>query len=361
MLKSLMTSKTEFKGSVLNDLVNSIFQELLIFFVTFRFKYRLLCRSFMGESGHRRILITGALGQIGMELLDALQAKFGSQNVIASDIRDSKEVGDSSFRYERLDVLDSEQMENIIRDNDINEVYHLAALLSATGEKNPKLCWKINMDGLMNVLELARKYKFRIFAPSSIAVFGADVGKIAKQESPLNPATMYGITKVAGELMADYYHSAHGVDIRGLRYPGLISWKVMPGGGTTDYAVEIFHKAVASEAYTCFVREDTKLPMMYMDDAIKATLQLMDAPSDKLSVRGGYNLPSLTFTAKELYEKIREKIPNFECQFVPDHRQLYADSWPDETDGTLSEEEWDYSLDFDLDSMCDVMIQSLSQ
>ena len=245
MLKSLMTSKTEFKGSVLNDLVNSIFQELLIFFVTFRFKYRLLCRSFMGESGNRRILITGALGQIGMELLDALQAKFGSQNVIASDIRDPKEVGDSSFRYERLDVLDSEQMENIIRDNDINEVYHLAALLSATGEKNPKLGWKINMDGLMNVLELARKYKFRIFAPSSIAVFGADVGKIAKQESPLNPATMYGITKVAGELMADHYHSAHGVDIRGLRYPGLISWKVMPGGGTTDYAVEIFHKAVA--------------------------------------------------------------------------------------------------------------------
>ena len=315
----------------------------------------------MGESGNRRILITGALGQIGMELLEALQNKFGSENVIASDIRDPQDVDDSNFRYERLDVLDSEQMENIIRENDITEVYHLAALLSATGEKNPQLCWKINVDGLMNVLELARKYKFRIFAPSSIAVFGADAGKIAKQESPLNPATMYGITKVAGELMADYYHSAHGVDIRGLRYPGLISWKVMPGGGTTDYAVEIFHKAVASEAYTCFVREDTKLPMMYMDDAIKATLQLMDAPSDKLSVRGGYNLPSLTFTAKELYDKIREKIPDFECEFVPDHRQDYADSWPDETDGTLSKEEWDFSLDFDLDSMCDVMIKSLSQ
>ena len=252
-------------------------------------------------------------------------------------------------------------MENIIRDNEINEVYHLAAILSATGEKNPELCWKINMDGLMNVLELARKYKFRIFSPSSIAVFGSDVGNIARQDSPLNPSTIYGITKVAGELMAEYYHSIHGVDIRGLRYPGLISWKVMPGGGTTDYAVEIFHKAVASETYTCFVREDTKLPMMYMDDAIKATLQLMDAPSDKLSVRGGYNLPSLTFTAKELYDKIREKIPDFECEFVPDHRQLYADSWPDETDGTLSEEEWDFSLDFDLDSMCDVMIQSLSQ
>ena len=315
----------------------------------------------MGESGNRRILITGALGQIGMELLEALQAKFGSDNVIASDIREPEAVDSSGFKYEKLDVLDSEQMENIIHSNDINEVYHLAALLSATGEKNPQLCWKINMDGLLNVLELATKYKFRVFAPSSIAVFGSDVGKVAKQDSPLNPATMYGVTKAAGELMAEYYHSTHGVDIRGLRYPGLISWKVMPGGGTTDYAVEIFHKAVASESYTCFVRKDTILPMMYMDDAIKATLQLMDAPSSELSIRGGYNLPSLKFTAEELYHKIREKIPDFECEFVPDHRQEYADSWPDVTDGSLSKQEWDFDLDFDLDSMCDAMIQSLSQ
>ena len=315
----------------------------------------------MGESGNRRILITGALGQIGMELLDALQAKFGAENVIASDIRGPEDVDTAKIRYEKLDVLDSEQMENIIRDNEINEVYHLAAILSATGEKNPELCWKINMDGLMNVLELARKYKFRIFSPSSIAVFGSDVGDVARQDSPLNPSTIYGITKVAGELMAEYYHSIHGVDIRGLRYPGLISWKVMPGGGTTDYAVEIFHKAVASEDYTCFVNEETKLPMMYMDDAIKATLQIMDAPSDQLSVRGGYNLPSLTFTAGQLYDKIREKLPEFHCEFKPDHRQDYADSWPDETDGTLSKEDWGYELDFDLDSMCDVMIQSLQQ
>ena len=315
----------------------------------------------MGESGNRRILITGALGQIGMELLEALQAKFGSDNVIASDIREPETVDSSGFRYEKLDVLNSEQMENLIHSNDINEVYHLAALLSATGEKNPQLCWKINMDGLLNVLELARKYKFRVFAPSSIAVFGSDVGKIAKQDSPLNPATIYGVTKAAGELMAEYYHSTHGVDIRGLRYPGLISWKVMPGGGTTDYAVEIFHKAVASESYTCFVRKDTILPMMYMDDAIKATLQLMDAPSSELSIRGGYNLPSLKFTAEELYNKIREKIPDFECEFVPDHRQEYADSWPDVTDGNLSKQEWGFDLDFDLDSMCEAMIQSLSQ
>jgi len=315
----------------------------------------------MGESGNRRILITGALGQIGMELLGALQTKFGSENVLASDIREPEDVDNSGFRYEKLDVLDSERMESIIRDNNINEVYHLAALLSATGEKNPQLCWKINMDGLMNVLELARKYKFRIFAPSSIAVFGADVGKIAKQDSPLNPATMYGITKVAGELMADYYHSAHGVDIRGLRYPGLISWKVMPGGGTTDYAVEIFYKAVASERYSCFVNQQTRLPMMYMDDAINATLQLMDAPSESLSVRGGYNLPSLNFTAEELYHKIRERIPDFECDFSPDHRQEYADSWPDETDGELAQKEWGFKLEYDLNSMCDIMIYSLSK
>lgn len=315
----------------------------------------------MGESGNRRILVTGALGQIGMELLDALITKFGSNNVIASDIREPEDIETLDFKFIKLDVLNSSQLEDVITDYSITEVYHLAAILSATGEKNPELCWKINMDGLMNVLELSRKYKFRIFSPSSIAVFGADVGSIARQDSPLNPSTIYGITKVAGELMAEYYHSVHGVDIRGLRYPGLISWKVMPGGGTTDYAVEIFHKAVASEDYTCFVSEETRLPMMYMDDAINATLQIMDVPSQDLSIRGGYNMPSLTFTAKELYDKIRERIPGFKCNFVPDHRQEYADSWPDETDGTLSKQEWGLALDYDLDSMCDEMINSLRQ
>ena len=315
----------------------------------------------MGDSGDRRILVTGALGQIGMELLDALLYKFGSKNVIATDIREPDNSHGQNFQFQKLDILDHSELEKIIQEHNINEVYHLAAILSATGEKNPELCWKINMDGLMNVLELSRKYKFRIFAPSSIAVFGSDVGTIAHQNSPKNPSTMYGVTKVAGELMAEYYHAVHGVDIRGLRYPGLISWKVMPGGGTTDYAVEIFHKAVASESYTCFVNRQTRLPMMYMDDAIKATLQLMDAPSEDLSVRGGYNLPSLNFTAEDLYNKIREKIPGFECEFSPDHRQEYANSWPDETDGALAEQEWGFQLEYDLDSMCDIMIESLKQ
>ncbi|CAI8155749.1 MAG: putative epimerase/dehydratase [Methanobacteriota archaeon] len=314
----------------------------------------------MGGSKGRQILVTGALGQIGMELLHALSEKFGAENIVATDIRDSEELEKSGINFLKLDVLDFEKLENIIKEFNIDEVYHLAAILSASGEKNPQLCWKINMDGLLNVLELSRKYKFRIFAPSSIAVFGSDVGSLALQNSPLNPSTIYGVTKVAGELMAEYYHSVHGVDIRGLRYPGLISWKVMPGGGTTDYAVEIFHKAVSSEKYVCFVEKDTRLPMMYMDDAIRATLQLMDAPSSDLTIRGGYNLPSLNFTAEELYFKILKQIPGFECTFVPDHRQEYANSWPDETDGTLSEQDWGFKLEYDLDTMCAKMIESLS-
>ena len=294
-----------------------------------------------------------------MELLDALINKSGPENVIATDIREPEDMGDLEFKFLKLDVLNRDNIEKIILEHNVTEVYHLAAILSATGEKNPELCWKINMDGLLNVLELSRKYKFRIFAPSSIAVFGSEVGRLAMQNSPQNPSTIYGVTKSAGELMAEYYHSVHGVDIRGLRYPGLISWKVMPGGGTTDYAVEIFHKAVASEKYTCFVNRQTRLPMMYMDDAIKATLQLMDAPSDALSIRGGYNLPSLNFTAEDLYNKIRERIPDFECEFSPDHRQEYADSWPDETDGSIAEQEWGFKLEYNLDSLCDVMIDSL--
>jgi len=313
----------------------------------------------MGGQKSGQILVTGALGQIGMELLDALINKFSPENVIATDIREPEDMGDLEFKFLKLDVLNRDNIEKIILEHNVTEVYHLAAILSATGEKNPELCWKINMDGLLNVLELSRKYKFRIFAPSSIAVFGSEVGRLAMQNSPQNPSTIYGVTKSAGELMAEYYHSVHGVDIRGLRYPGLISWKVMPGGGTTDYAVEIFHKAVASEKYTCFVNRQTRLPMMYMDDAIKATLQLMDAPSDALSIRGGYNLPSLNFTAEDLYNKIRERMPDFECEFSPDHRQEYADSWPDETDGSIAEQEWGFKLEYNLDSLCDVMIASL--
>ena len=313
----------------------------------------------MGGASERRILVTGALGQIGMELLRALSLKHGSDAIIATDIRDNNNLEKMGIKFQKLDILDLEGLEDIIKNFEINEVYHLAAILSATGEKNPRLCWDINVNGLLNVLELSRKYKYRIFSPSSIAVFGSDVGKLALQNSSLNPSTIYGVTKVTGELMAEYYYSSHNVDIRGLRYPGLISWEVMPGGGTTDYAVEIFHAATSSKKYTCFVDEETRLPMMYMKDAIRATLELMDAPSEKLTIRGGYNLPSLSFSAKELYEKIKEEIPDFECDYVPDHRQEYANSWPDDVDGSMSEKEWGFRLEYDLELMCNEMIKSL--
>ncbi len=313
----------------------------------------------MGGASERRILVTGALGQIGMELLSALSLKHGSDAIIATDIRDNNNLEKMGIKFQKLDILDLEGLEDIIKNFEINEVYHLAAILSATGEKNPRLCWDINVNGLLNVLELSRKYKYRIFSPSSIAVFGSDVGKLALQNSSLNPSTIYGVTKVTGELMAEYYYSSHNVDIRGLRYPGLISWEVMPGGGTTDYAVEIFHAATSSKKYTCFVDEETRLPMMYMKDAIRATLELMDAPSEKLTIRGGYNLPSLSFSAKELSEKIKEEISDFECDYVPDHRQEYANSWPDDVDGSMSEKEWGFRLEYDLELMCNEMIKSL--
>ena len=315
----------------------------------------------MGETLERRILVTGALGQIGMELLDALSSRYGADLIIATDIRDSNKLESSGIKFHKLDVLNKEEIERIIQKFDINEVYHLAALLSASGENNPELCWKINMGGLVNICELSRNYRFRIFAPSSIAVFGSDVIGVANQNSPLNPATMYGITKVSGELLAEYYHATHDVDIRGLRYPGLISWKVMPGGGTTDYAVEIFHAAVSGNRYTCFVDEKTTLPMMYMDDAIRATIELMEAPSENLSVRGGYNLACLSFTAEELFQEIKMIIPEFDCDFEPDHRQRYADSWPDATDGQQAEIDWGFKIHYDLKSMCYTMIQSLRQ
>lgn len=307
----------------------------------------------------RRILVTGALGQIGIELLEALSGKHGSENIIASDIREGNKIKNKNIKFIQLDVLDFEKLEEVIVENEINEIYHLAAILSANGEKNPQLCCKININGLLNILELARKYKFRIFSPSSIAVFGPDVGDLALQNSPLNPSTLYGITKVTGELMAEYYHNIHDVDIRGIRYPGLISWKVLPGGGTTDYAVEIFHKAINNSEYNCFVNEDTILPMMYIEDAIRATIELMDAPREKLSICGGYNLPSLSFTAKELYDEIKKYLPEFKCNFIADHRQVYADSWPNVTDGTYSKDEWGFELKYDLSLMCKEMLDSL--
>jgi len=296
-----------------------------------------------------RVLVTGALGQIGTELVEALSQKYGSENVIATDIRESDNC-------QILDVMDKERIEKLVIGEDISEIYHLAALLSATGEKNPELCWKINVDGLENVISAAKKNACRVFSPSSIAVFGPDCPKKAPQLTPLNPSTVYGKTKVVGEQLA----MSSGIDMRGIRYPGLISYKAPAGGGTTDYAVEIFHAALDNGHYECFVREDTRLPMMYMDDAIRATLELMEIPTNELSnARGGYNISGCSFTAGELVQSIQRHLSDFTCTFKPDIRQTYADSWPDEIVDDVARKEWGWNPEFNLDKIVDEMIENL--
>ena len=296
-----------------------------------------------------RVLVTGALGQIGTELVEALSDKLGSDNIIATDVRESENC-------RVLDVMDAESIDSLVESEKITEIYHLAALLSATGEKNPELCWKINVEGLENVIAIAKKYRCRLFAPSSIAVFGPDCPDLAPQVTPLNPATVYGKTKVVGEQLA----ITSGVDMRGLRYPGLISFKAPAGGGTTDYAVEIFHAALEHGHYTCFVREDTQLPMMYMDDAIRATLEIMEVPREQLGeARGGYNIAGFSFTAGQLVESIQRHLPDFTCDFVPDIRQKYADSWPNDIDDEVARNEWGWTPNFDLDTTVDAMFNGL--
>mgnify|MGYP000343729144 CR=1 FL=1 len=296
-----------------------------------------------------RILVTGALGQIGTELVEALREKHGQENIIATDVRESDGC-------QRLDVMDAEGILSLVESEEITEIYHLAALLSATGEKNPELCWKINVDGLENVIAAAKQHGCRLFAPSSIAVFGPDCPPIAPQRTPLNPTTVYGKTKVVGEQLA----MTSDVDMRGLRYPGLISYKAPAGGGTTDYAVEIFHAALTDGNYTCFVREDTQLPMMYMDDAIRATLEIMEVPAEKLgNAKGGYNISGCSFTAGELVTSIQRHLPEFTCTYEPDIRQQYADSWPNDIEDDVARTEWGWLPEFDLNGMVDAMFAGL--
>ena len=316
----------------------------------------------MTEHSGSCVLVTGALGQIGTELVAALRQRHGIDSVIATDLR---EINDHSVVasgiFAVVDVLDKNRLEELIINHSVDTIYHLAAILSATGEKNPELCERVNLGGLANVLDLAKEHNLRLYTPSSIAVFGPDCPPLAPQVTPLNPTTMYGMTKVAGEVMANYYWENHAVDVRGIRYPGLISWKAPPGGGTTDYAVEIFHHAVESGNYTCFVKPDTKLPMMYMDDAIRATLELMDAPIESLgSARAGYNIAGVSFTAEELSNAIVAKIPNFVCGYEPDIRQKYADSWPSMIDDTQAQNDWDWKPLFGLEQLVEEMLENLS-
>ncbi len=310
----------------------------------------------------QRILVTGALGQIGSELIVELRRRYGDENVVATDIRtDPPEEIKNAGPFESADVLDIKRMDELIGDYRIDTVFHMAAILSAVGEKNPQLCWNVNMNGMQNVLELAIKHELaRVVIPSSIAVWGKGAPlENTPQESVLKPTTMYGVTKVCGELLCEYYVQRFGVDSRGLRYPGLISYKTPPGGGTTDYAVAIFYDAVDSGKYTCFVKEDTRLPMMYMPDAINGTIKLAEADFGSLCHHCDFNHASMSFTVGELAAEIRKHIPNFEVEYKPDYRQDIADSWPNSIDDSAARAEWGWKPEWDLAAMTEDMIKHL--
>ncbi len=310
-----------------------------------------------------KILVTGATGQIGSELTITLRERYGRDNVIAmGHRRKPSKTLEESGPYVTGDVRDRENLEKIIREYDIDTVYHMAAILSATGEKNPQLCWDVNVNGLYNLLEIAREKNLRIFCPSSIAVFGPSTPKEnTPQDTVLTPTTMYGVTKVTGELLGEYYVKKYGVDVRGVRYPGIISSETPPGGGTTDYAVEMFYYAVRGEKYTCFVREDTVLPMMYMPDCIKSAIQLMEADFSKLKHHTNFNVTAMSFSAKELEEEIKKHIPDFSCEYKPDFRQEIAESWPRTIDDSCAREEWGWKPDYDLKRMVKDMIEKLTK
>jgi len=309
----------------------------------------------------KRILVIGATGQIGTELVPELRRLYGNDNVVAGYHSKPPTGKLTEGPVEQVDVLSKESVEKVIKKYDINEVYHMAAILSATGEKNPQLAWKVNMDGLYIVLELAREYGFRIFWPSSIAAFGPNSPKVnTPQVTIMDPTTMYGITKYAGELLTRYYAYKFGVDVRGVRYPGIISSEALPGGGTTDYAVEIFYYALEGKKYRCYLREDTMLPMMYMPDAVKAAIQLMNADRSKLTIMSGYNIAAFSFTPKQLELEIRKYIPEFQVEYVPDFRQKIADSWPKSLDDTVARKEWGWSPDWSFEAMVKDMLVKLA-
>ncbi len=313
------------------------------------------------ESYTEKILITGALGQIGTELTNRLVEIHGAENVVASGLdRYDKNLTSAGY-YERMDVSNTQLVRQVVKDYEITTVYHLASLLSGTSEKQPLFAWKLNVEPLLNFCELAREGLLKkIFWPSSIAVFGKGIPKHnVGQDVVLNPTTVYGISKMAGEKWCEYYFDKYGVDVRSIRYPGLISWKTPAGGGTTDYAVEIFYEAVEKGSYTSFISEETAMPMLYMDDAINATLQLMAAPSENLTVRSSYNLGGMSFTPQELAAEIKKEMPGFEIGYQPDFRQAIADSWPSSIDDSVAKKDWGLNYEFDITDMTKDMLKNL--
>ena len=311
----------------------------------------------------KKILVIGSAGQIGSELTLELRNIYGGDNVIAG-VRKTKpsEKLTETGPCEVVDALDVEALTNTVKKYNIDAIINMAAILSATGEKNPMLAWDVNMNGLINILEIAREYKMKqVLVPSSIAVFGPTTPSDAPQETILKPTTIYGVTKVSGELLGDYYVKRYGLDVRGLRYPGIISHETLPGGGTTDYAVAIYYEAVKNKKYTCFVNENTRLPMMYMPDCIKSTIDLMQADFSKLKHHCDFNVGAMSFSAGELAESIKKYIPEFEIEYKPDERQAIADSWPNSVDDSAAREEWGWKPDYDLDAMTQDMLKAIKE
>lgn len=308
-----------------------------------------------------KILVIGASGQIGVELTMALRKLYGNANVIASDLREQNPLLEGTGPYVSLDVMNKEMLHvQVIRQN-ITQIYLLAAILSATGEKNPGLAWNLNMQGLLNVLDIAREEKLhKVYWPSSIAVFGpTSPRQHCPQQTIIEPSTVYGISKYAGEFWCHYFHQRFGVDVRSIRYPGLISYKSAPGGGTTDYAVEIFHEALEEGKYECFLKEDTYLPMMYMPDAIRATIELMEAPASKIKIRTSYNVSGMSFSPKEIAAEIGKHVNGFSTTYKPDYRQAIADSWPQSIDDSVARADWGWKEEFDLAAMTADMFKNL--
>lgn len=301
----------------------------------------------------KRILVLGASGQIGTELTQKLRKLYGNNHVIASDIKEGSEEMLASGPFEILDATDKEATLQVIKKHQINQVYLLAAMLSATAEKFPQKAWDLNMNSLLSVLDLAKeKHIKQVYWPSSIAVFGPTTPKNnTPQKTIMQPSTVYGISKVAGEFWCNYYHQKFGVDVRSLRYPGIISWKTKPGGGTTDYAVDIYFKAIEENSFTCFLTENTRLPMMYMEDAVNATIQLMEAKTEDIKIRTSYNLAAIDFTPKEIALEIKKHFPNFSIDYEPDFRQQIADSWPSSIDDSDARKDWNWKHQFDLETM----------
>lgn len=305
-----------------------------------------------------KILVTGANGQIGRVLTQELRNKFGQNAVIATDIT---KLGDDVEPFEFLDILNNQRLRELVSDHKITQIYHLAAILSANGEWNPIKTWNINLNGLLSILELAKELNMeKVFFPSTIAVFGNTTPRIdTPQDVPLLPSTVYGMSKSTGELWCHYYHQKYGLDVRSLRYPGIIGWQSLPAGGTTDYAVEIYHEALKYQKYECFLAENTRLPMMYMSDAIKATLDLMEAPKENISIRYGYNLAAMSFTPSEIAAEIKKHISTFEITYKPDFRQQIAASWTESIDDSMARKDWSWQPEFDLSSMTVDMLHHL--